>query len=133
MCSNAGFGDFVHFTGADLDLDPLTVAARHRRVDRTVAVSLGLTDVIFEPPRHSPPALVDRTQHAVAVRLCRSNDAETIDVGQARKAHVLFLHLAPNRIGLFRAAHDFGLNACFFQLDPHVSGDPGDDIASLAL
>jgi hypothetical protein len=112
MRGNARFGHVMHLAGADLHLDPFAVAARHGGVDRPVAVRFGLADVILEPPRHRAPALVDRAEDAVAIILGAGDDAEAVDVGQARKGEILFLHLAPDRKGFLGAAKDIGLSPC---------------------
>jgi hypothetical protein len=108
MCGDAGFGDFVHFAGSDLHLDPFAIAARHGGVDRPIAVRFGLADIILEPPRHRPPALVDRAQDAITVTFGRGDDPKAVDVGQAGKPLILFLHLAPDRIGFLGASTDLG-------------------------
>jgi hypothetical protein len=85
-------------------------------VDRAIAVVLGLADVILEPPRHGAPALMDHAEDAVAVGDRSADDAEAVDVGQPREREVLLLHLAPDGIGLLRAAIDIGLDLRLFQL-----------------
>ncbi len=83
---DAGLGDLVHLAGADLHLDPLAVAPRDRRVDRAVAVRLGLADVVLEAPRHRAPAAMDGTKRAVAGVFAAGDDAEAVDVGEPGEA-----------------------------------------------
>ena len=133
MRRHARLGHVMHLAGANLYLDPLAIAPRHRGVDRAITVGFWLADIILEPPRHRAPTLVDGAKRAVAVFLRAGNDAEPINVGEAGKALILLLHLAPDRIGFLRATKDFSLNARLFQLQPHVAGDPVDHIAGFPL
>mmetsp|Transcript_28501 Transcript_28501/g.53455 ORF Transcript_28501/g.53455 Transcript_28501/m.53455 type:complete len:394 (+) Transcript_28501:2917-4098(+) len=133
MRRHAGFGHVMHLAGPDLHLNPLAITARHRGVNRPVAVGLGLADIILEPPRHRPPALVDRAQRAVNVTFGVGDDPKTINVTEPGEGLLLFLHLAPDRIGLLGPAKDLGLDPRLFQLKPHVAGDPLDHVAGFAL
>src|SRR5699024_7064850 len=118
-----GFGHVMHLLGADLHLDPLAVASRYGGVDAAVTVQLGLADVILEPARHRGPAAVDRPEHTIAVLFAAGDDAKAVDVGEARKREILFLHLAPDGIGLFGAAEHLGLDPGLFQHPAHVAAD----------
>ncbi|EKD60839.1 MAG: hypothetical protein ACD_54C00527G0001 [uncultured bacterium] len=133
MRSDAGLVDLVHLAGADLHLDPLAVAARHRGMDRAIAVGFRLAQVILEPPRHRPPALVDHAQNAVTIGDRGADDAETVDVGQPRKRQILFLHLAPDRVGFLGAAINIGVDLHLFQLGADIGGDLMHHITRFAL
>ena len=133
MGGNARFGHFVHLASSDLHLDPFAIAARHCGMNRPVAVVLGLTDVVFKPPRHRPPPLVNDTDDTVTIGFVVSDNAKAVNVGQARKRQILFLHLAPDRIGLFRATKNISLYLCLFQFRPDIGGDLVHHIAAFAL
>ena len=130
---NTGLGHLMHLTRADLHLNPFAVAARHRGVDRPIAVVLGLADVILETPRHSAPALVDDAKDPITVSHRIANHAKAVDVGQARKGQILLLHLAPDRIWLFRPTIDRSFNLHFFKFRPDVGGDLVNHIARFFL
>ena len=72
-------------------------------------------------------------ERAVAIILGAGDHAKAVDVRQPREPHLLFLHLAPDRIRLLGTAKDIGLDARLVQFVPHVAGDPLDHIAGLAL
>ena len=133
MRRHAGFGHIVHLPRADLDLDPLAVPARHRGVNGSVTVGLGLTDVILEPPRHGPPAPVNGPENTVAILFAGRDNAEPVDIRQTRKGLVLFLHLAPNGIGLLGPPEDFRFYSGLLKLYPHVTGNPLDYVPCLPL
>ena len=133
MRGDAGLGHLIHLAGADLHLHPLAVAARNCRVYRAVAVGLGLADIVLEPPGYGAPALMNGTQHAVAVGLGAGDDAKSVDVGQARKGLVLFLQLAPDGMGFLRAAEDVGLYVGLLEFEPDVGGNLLNNVARLAL
>ncbi len=133
MGRHTGFGNFVHLAGTDLHLDALAITARNRGMDRAITVRFRLADIVLKATGNSAPSLMNCPKHAVAIGLCRSQNPETIDVGQAAKAKVLFLHLTPDRIGLFRATNDLCRQTRFFQLDAHIGRNLFDHIACLAL
>ena len=115
MRRDAQFRDFVHGAGADLDFDALALRADDARMQALVFVGLGCRDVIFETPGDNVIAAVDDAQRLVALFDRVHHDAKGHDVGQLFERHVLALHLLPDGIGLFFAAHDVGGDAGFGQ------------------
>ncbi len=130
---HARFRHLVHLAGADLDFDALAVAPRNGRVDRAVAVGFGLADVILETPRNRPPAAMHRPEHAVAIRLAFGNHPKAVYIGKAGKALALFLHLAPDGIGLLRTAEHIRLDPLLLEHLADIVGDLVDHIAGFAL
>ncbi len=106
MGGNAGLGHLVHLVGADLHLDPHRANAVDSRVNRPVAVGLGSRDVVLEPPRHQPPAAMNRPQRPVAILLGVDQNPEAVNVRKLREAGLLLLHLAPDRVGALLATLD---------------------------
>ena len=133
MGSNTSFSNFVHFAGANLNLDPFTIAARHCGVDRPIAVGLGLADIVLEPTGHRFPSLMDRAQRTVAIGLSRSDHAKPVNVGQPAKALLFFLHLTPDRKRLFCTAHNGRSDIRFFQLDAHIRRNTFYNVACFTL
>ena len=76
---------------------------------------------------------MDHAKDAVAIGDRPADDAKAVDVRQTREGEVLFLHLAPDRIGFFRAAIDIGLDLHLFQLEADIGGDLVHHIARFAL
>ena len=133
MRGHARLGDLVHRPGADLNLDALAVAPRHRGVDASVSVRFGLADVILEPPRHGAPALVDRAKRAIAILFGLGDHAKAVDIRQPREPFFLFLHLAPDRMRFLGASEHLGVDAGAVQFAAHVAGDAFHHVAGLAL
>ena len=133
MRGHAGFGHVMHLARSDLDFDPFAVTPGNRGMDRPVAVGFGLADVILEPARHRPPASMDDTKCPIAFIIRCGDHAKPIDVGQPRKRLVFLLHLAPDRIRLFGATKDLGLDPRLLKLLAHVAGNPLDHITCFAL
>ena len=110
---NAVLGEFVHFPGADLNLDPLALGPDHRGMNRLIAVRLGRRDEILEAARHHAVRAVNDAERLVAFGHRFDDHAEGDDVGELFERNVLALHLAPDRIGLLFAPgnrrHDIGL------------------------
>ena len=128
-----GLGHLVHLAGADLDFHALAVAPRYGGVDRAVAVGLGLADIVLEAARDGAPALVNGAEDGIAVLFRLGDDAEAVDVGETREPLVLFLHLAPDRIGFLGAAIDIRFYPELVEFLAHVAGDLLHHIARFAL
>ena len=133
MRRHPGFRHIVHLASADLHLDPFAVPARNGGMDRPVAVAFRLANVILEPPRHRAPALMDRAQRTIAVFLVQRDDPEPVDIREPGKSLLLFLHLAPDRIGLLGATEYLGLDSRLFQFLAHVAGDARDHVTGFPL
>ena len=68
MRGDAALGHLMHIARADLYLDAPAAAIDHGRMDRGVAIALGIRDVILETTRHRDPTLMDDAQRAVTLR-----------------------------------------------------------------
>ena len=109
-------GLFVHGVGANLHLQHLALRAEHGGVQRAVAIFLGVGDVVVELLGNVPPQGVHDTQGGVAVAHLRHQHAYCAHVVDLAELQALALHLAPDRIDVFRPAADVGLDAGGFQL-----------------
>jgi hypothetical protein len=110
------FGLFVHGVGADLHFQHLALGADHRRVQRAVAVFLGVGDVVVELLGDVPPQGVDDAQRGVAVAHFRDQHAHGAHVVDLAEGQALALHFAPDRIDVFGPAADVGVDAGGLQL-----------------
>ena len=86
------------------------------RVDRLIVVLFWRRDVVLEAAGHGAPGGVRDAEHAIAIVDAIDDDAECVDVGQLLEADLLVRHLAPDRVGLFLAALDLGLDADLIEL-----------------
>ena len=114
--ADAQLGLLVHRLGADLHLQHLALRADHRGVQRAVAVFLGVGDVVVEFLGDVPPQGVHDAQRGVAVAHLGHQHAHRAHVVDLAELQALALHLAPDRIDVFRPAADIGLDTGGFQL-----------------
>ena len=131
MCRDAELGHFVHFAGADLDLDALAFGADHGGMDRFVSVGLGGRDVILEPAGNHRIGLMDDAERAVAVLDLVDDDAERHDVRKLFERDVLALGLHPDRIGLLFAAEHLGADFLLRQGFAELVVDAGHHVGTL--
>jgi hypothetical protein len=120
------FGLFVHGVGADLHFQHLALRADHRRVQRAVAVLLGVGDVVVELLGDVPPQGVDDAQRGVAVAHFRDQHAHGAHVVDLAEFQALALHFAPDRIDVFGPAADVGVDGglqLVLQLVHHVADE----------
>ena len=109
-------GLFVHGVGADLHFQHLAFRADYRRVQRAVAVFLGVGDIVVEFLGDVPPQRVDDTQRGVAVAHFRHQHAHRTHVVDLAEGQALALHFAPDGIDVLGAAADVGVHAGSLQL-----------------
>ena len=76
---------------------------------------------------------MNHTKDAVTICFILSDDTEAVDVGQARERQLFFLHLTPDRVGLFSAPDNLGLDARFVELKVHVVCDSINHIVGFVL
>ena len=127
----AALGLFVHFLASNLDLDPHLGIVNHRGVQRLIAVALGRRDIILEAARDHRPAAVDQAQCAVRLTDVFDDDPERHHVRQLLEADVPLSHLLPDRIRMFLAAGDHGLEAVVGEVELQAEADAVDEIAAL--
>src|SRR5262249_21029300 len=128
---NAELGHLVHLAGADLHLDPLALGPDYARVQRAVLVGFRRRDVVLEPPGHHGVVAVDHAERVVALLDSVDHDTEGHDVGELLEAHILALHLAPDRIGRLFATGDLRLDAAVAQGFLELGDDARHDVATL--
>lgn len=125
--TNPQLGLFMHAVGADLHLQHLALGADHCGVQRAVAVFLGVGDVVVELFGDVPPQRVHDTQRGVAVANFRHQHAHCTHVVDLAEFQAFTLHLAPDRIDMFRPAADVGIDArgqqLVLQLVHHVADE----------
>ena len=97
----------MHVARADLDLEQLPTRAEHRRVQRLVAVRLGLRDVVLDALLHRRPAVVDDAERVVALEDVRHDHADGEQVVDVLVRPVALLHLLVDRPQVLRPAGDF--------------------------
>ena len=109
------FRPFVHRPGPDLDLDPFSVGADNRRVERLVVVGLGHGDIILEPPGDRFPEAMDDAQRLIAVLfLVRiEDDPEGRQVVDLIEIDVLLLHLFVDAVEMLGPALHLRLRSVF--------------------
>ena len=106
MRGDAELGDLVHVARADLHLDALPLRPDHPGMQRAVVIGLRRRDIVFEAAGDDVIGRVDRAQRVIALADIVDQDAEGHHVGELLERDVALLHLAPDRIGRFLAAHD---------------------------
>ncbi|CCJ85925.1 hypothetical protein BN133_2302 [Cronobacter dublinensis 582] len=105
---------FMHLFGANLDLDGFAAGAQHHGMNRLVAIRFGVRDVIVEFIRQVAVVRMNDPKRGVAVLQTLGDDAHRAHVEQLVKGQMLFLHLAPDAVDMFRTPVDFGFHALFF-------------------
>ncbi len=114
--ANTQLGFLVHAVGTDLHFQHLALGADHRGVQRAIAVLLGVGDVVVELLGDMPPQGVHDAQRGVAVADFRHQHAYRAHIVDLAEFQAFALHLAPDRIDMFRPAADVGLDASGQQL-----------------
>lgn len=93
-------------------------------MQRAIAVFLGVGDVVVEFLGNVPPEGMHDAQRGVAVAHLRNEHAHGANVVDLAEVQALALHLAPDRIDVFRPSAEIGLYAggreSFLQLAHHV-------------
>ena len=123
--TDAELGLLVHGTCTDLHLEHPAIVGDHRRVQRAVAVRLGVGDVVIELTRQIAPQPVHDTKRGVA--LCNRIDehAQRARVVDFADPDALALHLAPDAVEMLRSARELrvqpGLCECLVEArDRHL-------------
>ena len=96
----------MHALRTNLDFHPHIVAVHQGRVDRLVGIALWRGNIVLETAWNHFPFLVQDAERAIAFGAVVGHHAERHDIGQLLEANVPFLHLAPDRIGMFLASAD---------------------------
>mmetsp|Transcript_21669 Transcript_21669/g.84381 ORF Transcript_21669/g.84381 Transcript_21669/m.84381 type:complete len:464 (+) Transcript_21669:1574-2965(+) len=109
-------GMLVHVARAHLHLHRLTIGADHDRVQRLVAVGLGLGDVVVELARHRRVDLVQPGQCGVAIGHAGDDHAQGPQVEHALQRQVLALHLLVDAVEMLGPALHLGRNALGLQV-----------------
>ena len=97
MRRNAVFGVVVHFVGADLHLQRLSVGADHRRVQRLVYAEAWRGNIVLKPSRHRLVNRVDRTDSGIAILHVIDQNAHTHQVEDLVKVAPAHNHLLVDR------------------------------------
>ncbi|MNB92216.1 hypothetical protein D3C75_393160 [compost metagenome] len=125
--AHAELGFLMHRMGADLHFQHLALGPDHRRVQRAIAVFLGVGDVVVELFRDVPPQGVDDAERGVAVAHFRHQHTNGTHVVDLAELQAFALHFAPDRIDVFGPAADVGIDAgglqFVFQLAHHVADE----------
>ncbi len=100
----------MHGVGADLHLQHLALGAKHRGMQRAVAVLLGVGDVVVEFLGNVPPQGVHDTERGIAIADFRDQHAHGTYVVNLAELQTLLLHLPPDRVDVLGAAVDLGLD-----------------------
>ena len=128
MRGDAVFGDLVHLSSTDLQLDALAARPDHGGVDRAIIVLLRGRDVILETAGHHRPGGVHDAERAIAFLHVADHDAEAENVGELLEADGFALHLAPDRVRPLLAAIDLRLDAAVGELAGELPLDVGNQV-----
>ena len=93
VCGRAIFGVIVHFLSTDLDLERTTVFASNYRMQGSITVRLGSSDVIVVFARHRLPQRIDNAQHRVALAHIGHDDPKCPEILHLIKLQILRAHL----------------------------------------
>ncbi len=105
------FGLLVHGQGANLHLQHLAFGTQHRRVQRAVAVLLGIGDVVVEFLGDVSPQRMHDAERGIAIAHFRHQHAHGANVVDLAELQALLLHLPPDRIDVLGATVDLRLDA----------------------
>ena len=125
------FRPFMHRPRPDLDFDPLSVGADHRRMEGLVVVGLRHGDIILEPPRNRFPEGMDDAQRFIAVLLLVriEDDPEGHQVIDLVEIDVLLLHLFVDAVKMLCPSLHFALDAKPF----HLPADDPPDLLGILI
>ena len=129
---DTGFGDLVHFVGADLHFNRHAEGPEQHRVQGLVAVSLGDGDVVLELAGHRLVQAVQHTERAVAGVDAVHDDAEGVDVVHPREAQMLLAHFFVDAVDVFLAAQHMGNEALLTQMPLDAVLDLVHDLLAVA-
>ena len=101
----------MHFPCSDLHFEFLAGGAEDRGVDGTVAVLLGVGDVVVELAGDARPRRMHHAQHPVAVVDVRHQHPHRLHVAHFGKGDGLVAHLPPNAVEVLGAALHFAFDA----------------------
>jgi len=87
---------FIHFIGANLDFNDLSLWADHGSMQGLVVITLGHGDVIIELTRYGRPKRVHQSQYAVTTGYVIDKNPHCPDIKQLMKIQTLALHLPPD-------------------------------------
>ncbi len=108
---HAVLGVLMHLARADLHLERTAGVVLDHRVQRLVAVGLGLGDVVVELAVDRAVALVDAPQHGVAGGDVVDDHAYGADVEHVVEVQLLAAHLLPDAVDVLGPALDVGTDA----------------------
>src|SRR5690606_347895 len=124
-------GLFVHGVAADLHLQDLAIRSDDRRVQRAVAVFLGVGDVVVELLGNVPPQGVHDAQRGVAVVDFRNQHAHRKHVVDLAQLQAFFLHFSPDGINMLGAPTEIGLDTGGGQLFAQLVHHMGDVLLAI--
>ncbi|CCJ89655.1 hypothetical protein BN132_1583 [Cronobacter turicensis 564] len=104
---------FMHLFGADLDFNGFTAGAKHHGMNRLVTVGFRVGDVIIKFIGQMAIVRMHDPERGVAVLEALRDNAHGTHVKQFVKRQMLFLHLAPDAVDMFRTPVDLRLHALF--------------------
>ena len=110
MRRDTELGGAVHLESAYLYFERLPEVGDDRRVQGLVHVRLGGSDVVFDAAGDGLPALVDFTEHLVALVHRIDDDAHRRQIVDLVERLVLRLHLLIDGIKVLGAAEHFALD-----------------------
>ena len=101
----------VHLVRADLHFERLAFRTDHRGVQRLVLVAFRARDVVVKLTGDVRPQRVHDTKRRITGGEIIDQHAQRAHVVEFGKFQPLALHLAPDRIDVFRPSGDIGLDA----------------------
>ncbi len=107
---------FVHLVSADLDFNDPTAGADHGRVQRPVAVFLGLGDVIVELVGYVAPQVVDDPQQGITIVDGGNQHPDGTDIVDLGKTDALAAHLLPDAVDVLGTPVNLSLDGFPLQL-----------------
>ena len=113
--ANTELGLFMHGLGTDLYFQHLALGADHRRMQRAIAVFLGVGNVVVELVGNVPPKAVNYPKSGVAITHLRHQNPHCAHVVYLTEIDALALHLPPDRVDMLGPTGNVGMNRRFFQ------------------
>ena len=114
MRRNTIFTDAMHLEGADLNLQRLTTARQHRRMQRLIHIRFWHSNIILEASRNRTPHAVDNTQRTIAVLDRIDQHADSQKVINLAQLLVVTQHFLMNAVEILRTALNLAANARLF-------------------
>ena len=132
MAGHAAFGNFVHFSGANLHLYGQAVRAYQSGVYALITIVFGNGDVVFDFARLGLVNAVQSAQCGIASGNVIHNHAEAVNVHHFSKAQILLHHFAVDAEQVLFAPFDLCLNIKGHQTLAECGQDLADHIATVA-